>query len=197
MLPPLDDSAAADVARAAWAAQFGPGTEPTPTELLSVLAVARHETAFGRIGQFGRNDSHNWGAIVCARGHADPSHCFVGGMQGKGAVNWRLYPSDLEGARDMIRELHRRPAVRVAMVLGEPYALAEAMRQSSYFIADSSAPYGAALDRHMRELRASLGAVVGAAGSSPGPSSGGGNADAEGQAALIAGFLWLLRRLAK
>lgn len=186
-LPPISDAEAAEAARAAFV-QLRGYYEPSAPELLSVLAVARHETGFGRLGQFGRNDSHNWGAIICARGaqHADESHCFQGAMQGKGAQRWRRYASDVDGAADLIRELERRPLVRAAMALGEPYALAEAMRQSSYFIADTSTAYGAALDRHMRELRKVVG---GGAPPHAEPS------DAEQWAALLLGLGWLTRRI--
>lgn len=126
---------------AAWRAVLG--TDPTPAELQTALAIARHETGWGTYKPF--QSSHNWGAVQCCRPDAS-GQCPPGSFLAKDsspsdaggsvpyAICFKSYPDDEAGARHFLEILAvKRPTVRRTLGTGSALAVAEAMYDSKYF----------------------------------------------------------------
>ncbi len=175
---------------AAWRALFG--AEPTPAELQTALAIARHETGWGAYKPFG--GSHNWGAVQCCKPDAS-GQCPPGSFLAKDssptdaggsvpyAICFKSYPDDEAGARHFLEILAvKRPAVRRALPTGSAVRVAEAMYDSHYFEGFGKTReariqgYATAVERNARAVASALGEplLVTAAppGGTPPPTAG-------------------------
>lgn len=113
--------------------------QPTDNELRMLMAVALHETTYGKGWRGAGEGSFNMGAI-----HATPSWTGLT-FQGTdtsptstgGAVLYsqafRAYPNALDGWADLAATLMLKPHVRAAADSGNPLRMAEEMRKMSYY----------------------------------------------------------------
>jgi hypothetical protein len=188
------DRWARGVLRAAYVARGLP--TPTRAELQASQAVARFEGGYG-LGwpSSVQPPPHNWGAIQC--GHTAPcgAGCFEHGDSHADGSSYRgcfrRYPTPVDGAADLLRELYRRPGVPEAMRAGDPAAIARAMRVSGYFEAPASR-YADAIDRNAQAVASSLGEPLAVGVSAPSSRGSGPAWWAWGAAAaaLVAAWRW-------
>jgi hypothetical protein len=131
---------------------------PSPGALQAVQAIARHESGPG-YGD-GMDQANNWGSIHCTSGPPCGDGCVEHtDTDASGApytTCFRRYDSPEAGARDLLRELLRRPPVRAVLSSGNAGAIAAAMRQTKYFEAPTDV-YSAAIVRNARAIASSLG----------------------------------------
>jgi hypothetical protein len=131
---------------------------PSPGMLQAVQAIARHESGAG-YGD-GMGGANNWGSIHCVSGPPCGDDCVEHtDTNAKGepyTTCFRRYATPEAGARDLIRELLRRPAVRAVLGTGEPVAIATAMRATGYFEAPI-ATYAAAILRNAKAIAKATG----------------------------------------
>ena len=114
--------------------------DATDAELDAVQGVAWIETQYGQGWKSAGVGSHNWGAIVCTR---ESQNCFEhkdSNPEGSYIARFRIYESDLEGARDVAREVLRRMGVKEAAKAGSAYGVAEAMYHTGYYQGTSPDP---------------------------------------------------------
>jgi hypothetical protein len=134
----------------AWAFEF-PDTEPTLEALQAILAIGYFEGKWGMPeGDPVWQGSNNWGAVQDAAANlrtgkpkaSDPEpDCGPTAFahvdhDAKGNAYWgcfRKYTSMREGARDLIRVLHRMPHAWEAIDSGNATKLAFAMHADKYF----------------------------------------------------------------
>lgn len=131
---------------------------PLPGALQAVQAIARHESGPG-YGD-GMGNANNWGSVHCTTGppcgegcveHADTD------SQGQPYVTcFRRYATPEEGARDLLRELLRRPPVREVLSSGSANAIAHAMHRTRYFEMTPGL-YGQAIARNAESIAKALG----------------------------------------
>jgi hypothetical protein len=126
------------------------GREPSRVELDGLLAVARLETHFGSAWDTEAGAaSHNWGAIQAGRnrdgscpvgsfGHGD-THPTATGDRAYTAC-FRSYPSDVDGARDVVRTVRRTAAVAAALRAGDVLQLSRAMYRAGYYEGHGATP---------------------------------------------------------
>ena len=151
----MTDSEARAVLLQAFAAR---GISPSLAELQGVGAIGRFE---GRYGSGFGPGVNNWGAIQCQqRPPCDPTKCVEhidthadGSTYG---ACFRRYPTPVDGAADLIRELYRRPGVPEAMRAGDASAVARAMRATGYFEAPES-QYALGIEKNAESIAASMG----------------------------------------
>lgn len=125
----MSDGQAREVVRAAFAKR---GLDsPRLSELQGVQAIGRFE---GRYGSW--KAANNWGAVQCGRPPC-PGDCFEHGDTDAEGVPYsacfRIYPSPVAGAADLVRELYRRAGVPEAMRAGNADLIAHHMRKTGYF----------------------------------------------------------------
>ncbi len=136
--------------RQAWAFEF-PGTKPSPEAEQAILAIGYFEGKWGYPGDDPAwHGSNNWGAVKDAAASArtgsppatDPEPdcgptAFVHiDHDANGKAYWgcfRRYPTMREGARDLIRVLHRMPHAWASIDSGSATKLADAMHADRYF----------------------------------------------------------------
>ena len=115
---------------------------PTEAHLHVAMCVARHETRYGRSWQGAMIGSHNWGAIQAGRPPAktgysrlyQDSHPNKNGSNTSYAICFREYPTDEDGARDLLRVLFaKRPFVLRAAETGNLKSVAKEMHATGYF----------------------------------------------------------------
>jgi hypothetical protein len=174
---------------AAWRALLG--AEPSPAELQTALAIARHETGWGTYKPF--PGSHNWGAVQCCKPDAS-GQCPPGSFLAKDssptdaggsvpyAICFRSYADDAAGARHFLEILTvKRPAVRRALGTGSAVRVAEAMYDSHYFEGFGKTReariqgYAKGIERNARAVASALGeplAVTAAPPSGSPPAAG-------------------------
>ena len=120
-------------ARATLVEAFGARrVAPSAHALQAVQAIAHLESFYGA-------SRNNWGSIQC-RNAIPPCPPECSELTDKDANGdpyqacYRVYPSPLDGASDLVRLLYSRPLIRAALE-GEKSAgeIAQAMRQSGYF----------------------------------------------------------------
>lgn len=134
----------------AWAFEF-PDTEPTSEALQSILAIGYFEGKWGMPeGDPVWQGSNNWGAVQDAAASvrtgkppaSDPEpDCGPTAFahvdhDAKGNAYWacfRKYPTMKDGARDVIRVLHRMPHAWAAIDSGDATRLAFGMHEDRYF----------------------------------------------------------------
>ena len=113
---------------------------PSRNELRYLLAVALHETTFGRGWRGPGTNSNNMGALQAAS--AWTGETFEYGdthpTEGGGAVAYRArlkaYPSELEGWADLVRVLYlQSPSTRNAAARDDVRGVAAAMRRAGYY----------------------------------------------------------------
>ena len=214
-----DARAAYETLRQAWLGVVGQA--PTLCELQGVLAIALHETGWGEYKPFG--GSHNYGAVQCCP-PGDDGSCPAGSFLASDtnpnkssrryAVCFKSYPTELDGARDLVRQLTapRRPETAAALTTGDAAQIADAMYRERYYqgfddgkssmetrIAQRKRGYARAIDRNAADVAKRLGQpqCVSLKGSDP---SGGGTSLAPwlfgAAAAAVATYVWLDRRRA-
>ena len=126
-------------------------------ELLMLLAMSRFEG--GGYGQ-AWNGAHNWGSVQCRSRPPCPAGCTPSTdvhADGTGYTGcYRRYASSLDGARDFVREVYRRPDTRGSARNGDPVAFADALRASGYFEAPADR-YALALRRNAAAVTAQTG----------------------------------------
>ncbi len=157
---------------------------PTPTApaVQAVQAIALGESGYGEgwKATSAMHGSKNWGAVQCCRPLADGT-CPEGsaphgdrGPTGAYVACFKLYPTHVAGARDLLRELFRRSAVRAALDGGDATRIAGAMYDSRYFTAtkeevggspsatraNAVARYGSAIEHNAAIIAKSLGEPV-------------------------------------
>lgn len=158
------DSWAKDVLLAAWQEVF-PGTQPSPAELQTILAVGRYEGSYGKATKPAAwIGSNNWGGVQCG---APPckENCFEHSDKRRDgteyAVCFRKYATPQAGAKHLIELLTiKRPHVWAAMKRGDLKDVALKMGQPAtingkeYKIYHETKPevYGAALWRNAQSL---------------------------------------------
>lgn len=184
VLSKLSDVEARSILRQAWALER-PGEELTPEIEQSLLSVARHETYYGRGWKAGSPmaQSRNWGAIQHPKGPDKSGTCPPGSAlqgdskptpQGQQGFVWcyKVYGSDLDAARDLIKHIYRGAVTRADLASGDLDRVAMGMRRNGYFggfcavkgpspnppcaVFDakmSAAQYANALDRNARSMR--------------------------------------------
>ena len=168
----------------AWRAEYG--VDPTPTETHAVLAVARLESGYGEGWKGLMVGSHNQGAIQCLTRPdknqppelACPPGCALNAdSHASGEMYnacFKTYPSDFEGARDLIRRLNVS-GIKEALATGDAVLIATRMRKSRYYeekclptdpggLQCGDEPrilrYAAKIARNAKELAAKLGEPV-------------------------------------
>ncbi len=130
-----DDAWARDVLIRVWPTSKWP---ITVAALQAVQAVGRLEGRYGYPQDPQWQGSHNWGAIQAP--HGDDSNSFEHkDTHADGTVyvaRFRKYPTDEDGASDLIRELYRRGPVAAILIEPGPIsaaAMAKAMHDTGYF----------------------------------------------------------------
>lgn len=148
----LDDASARAVLLEAFERQ---NLRPNAAALQAVQAIGRFEGNYG-IAFGGAN---NWGAIQCGAAPPCPPDCVeLTDTHADGSkYQWcyRIYPTRVDGAADLIRELYRRPGVPEALASGDALAVATAMRESHYFEA-TAANYALAIERNAETIATNL-----------------------------------------
>jgi hypothetical protein len=131
---------------------------PTPGALQAVQAIARHESGPG-YGD-GMGNANNWGSIHCTSGPPCGDGCIehtdTNAAGEPYTTCFRRYETPEAGARDLLRELLRRPQVRSVLSSGNAGAIANAMRTTGYFEAPTPV-YSAAIARNARAIASALG----------------------------------------
>ena len=176
----MSDAEARQVILAAFAQR---GITPNLAATQAVQAIGRFEGAYG--SAFG--GWKNWGAVQCRASPPCPPNCVeLTDTHADGTpYRWcyRVYPSHVDGAADLIRELYRRDGVPQALAAGDADRIANRMRAAGYFEAPESR-YAKAIENNARDIAASLGEprLVRRGGPGPGapgpgtrPSSSGGS----------------------
>lgn len=135
---PQEIQNAAAVMREAW--NLVHGRAPNEGELLYSLLVARHESSFGRGWKGAMADSNNWGAVQCGQAAiAQGAQCIswedTHPDGRKYQVGFRKYPSPVEGAADVVRNVTKqRPLTwEVIKQKGALADFARAMRVERYY----------------------------------------------------------------
>ena len=102
---------------------------------LGVQAVAEYETHYGQGWKGEGKGSNNWGAIHATR--CDPDHTFPAKdtlPDGTGyEACFRWYDSPAEGARDLVREIERRPAALEALEAGDLEEFATVLYETEFY----------------------------------------------------------------
>lgn len=193
----MSDAEARAVLQQAFAARGLP--PPSLSELQGVGAIGRFEGRYG--SAFG--GANNWGAVQCVgKPPCDPAKCVEAGDShadgSKYRACFRKYPTPVDGAADLIRELYRRPGVPEAMRAGDATAVARAMRAARYFEAPES-QYAKGIELNAAAIAQSIGEPVamkrgGVAVAPPPKPSGGGALGALAAFVLSLAFLHRSRR---
>lgn len=179
-----------------WRATYG---VPTPQALQAAQAIAHLESGAG-YGAEGTSDglwagTNNWGAIKCQGRPPCDENCFEhvdSDEHGQvGMYCFRKYATPDEGARGLLHELLRRPAVRTVINSGSAQAIANAMHQPPAYSTLGAAKYGPRIAERAATLSKRLGEPLYVTLS--GPSS----ADALFDLAWTAGLFWTVYKLAK
>jgi len=130
------DTNARPIIVAAWQAVLG--RAPSIFEAQLTGAIARAETGYGTwTGPC--EGSHNWGAIMCRSGSTESAACCAHDDTRQDgtpfAALFKVYPDDLAGATDLVRELTtRRPLTRAALGQGSSVrAVSEALYRERYY----------------------------------------------------------------
>ena len=114
--------------------------QPTRNELRYLLAVALHETTFGRGWHGAGVGSNNMGALQASPAwagetfeHGDTHPTGTGGTVAYRA-EFKTYPSELDGWRDLVRVLYlQSPATRNAAARDDVRGVATAMKRAGYY----------------------------------------------------------------
>ena len=114
--------------------------DATELELDAVQGVAWVETNYGQGWKGAGVGSHNWGAIVCTRPTQDCFEHKDSNPEGSYIARFRRYSSDLEGAKDVAREVLRRSGVKEAAASRDAYGIAKAMYETGYYSGISPDP---------------------------------------------------------
>jgi hypothetical protein len=100
---------AADIVNKAF--QQVMGRAPSPAERQIVMAVANHETGYGRGWGKGKSTggqgSHNWGAVQTRSKTAPGFTHGDSSAEGKYKVRFKSYPDDVAGAADVVKQLFK------------------------------------------------------------------------------------------
>ena len=118
------------------------------------------------IGRFEGNyglafgNANNWGAIQCSSPPPCPPTCVeLTDTHADGSTyQWcyRRYPTSVDGAADLVRELYRRDGVPEALASGDAARIANRMRASRYFEAPE-ARYAKAIATNATTIATNLG----------------------------------------
>lgn len=137
--PPATHQEAKDVLTMAWNELFS--SDVNLFALGIAQAIGLMEGA--HYGHWGPgNASNNWGAITAQGFDKKTGKCPPGTFShedssfeaGKYVTCFRLYPTSLDGAKDLLRELYiNRPAVFQAAVEGDVRGVAEEMYATGYY----------------------------------------------------------------
>jgi len=129
---------AAPIMREAARAELG--RDPSDFELAYLLAVAFLETSYGRGWKGAMVGSNNWGAVQCGKAAQNAPGCipyedsYSDGT--KYAINFRSYPSAVDGARDVVKHvITNRPKTAEALRRrgGTAFDASYAMRREHYY----------------------------------------------------------------
>lgn len=156
---------------------------PSAPALQAVQAIARLESG-GGYGVAGTSDpiwqgSNNWGAIKCSSSGRPPcpegcfEHTDTDEHGQAGVYCFRKYETPEDGARGILRELLRRPAVRMA--LGNPSsatAIANAMKQPPAYMGLPAQAYARLIAQRASEVAKNVGEPVFVTLTGPSSSSG-------------------------
>jgi hypothetical protein len=176
---------------------------PTLQALQIVQAVGRFEGGYGHANDPAWAGSNNWGAIQCGHGPPCGVDCFEHADTHADGTPYttcfRRYPSAIDGARGLVHELLRRPAVAGVIDSGNATAVANAMHASKYFEATASS-YAKNLFRNAQAIALALGEPLAVALDAPVltlPGRGTSSASSSASPITAAGILWGLYELAK
>jgi hypothetical protein len=126
----MADSEARAVLIAAFAQR---GIAPNLHATQAVQAIGRFEGNYG----YAFGGANNWGAVQCTSPPPCPPTCVeLTDTHADGTkYQWcyRRYPTPVDGAADLVRELYRRDGVPEALALGDARLIAERMRAAGYF----------------------------------------------------------------
>lgn len=152
-MPRMSHQDARDVLYEAYAVREQP--IETLAEVQCVQAISLLECQYGNA--FG--GSNNWGCIQCGQKPPCPPSCVEHGDShadgSKYQACFRVYPTPLAGALDLLHELYRRPGVPEALRSGDTLAVAEAMRASGYFEAPAK-KYALGIETRAKEIAGAL-----------------------------------------
>lgn len=180
------DAWARSILSKVWTDAYGTApflVRPTTPALQAVQAIARLESG-GGYGAAGTSDpiwqgSNNWGAIKCASSGRPPcpEGCFEhtdSDEHGQAGIYcFRKFASPEDGARGILRELLRRPAVqRVMENPSSATAIANAMKAPPAYMGLPAAAYARLIAQRAAQVAKNLGEPVFV--TLTGPSSSGG-----------------------
>lgn len=161
------DAFARETILRAWPPELG---RPTLAARQAAQAISRHETVYATTWTGPLASSHNWGAVQCAAPKTARcgNDCAGGGDRRPDGSTYRacfrVYPSDIDGARDFLRVLLvRRPSVARVIGSGRADVIARAMHATRYYegightVEERVAGYARAISRNVAELARSLG----------------------------------------
>ena len=84
------------------------GRDPIPAERQIVMAVSDLESNYGKGWKEGKGaGSHNWGAIQTANKKVPSFEHQDSSAKGKYQTNFKVYPDDISGAADVVRNLFK------------------------------------------------------------------------------------------
>jgi len=165
----MSDELARQIVLSAFEAEK-PGYQPTKGELQAVQGVASFDGSYGQWGSYKGGPSHNWGAIQCClpdkEGNCPPTAWLRDDYDAKTgkryAVCFKGYDSDLDGARDLLRQLYGRKSVAAVLPTGDLGKIMAAMYDTHYFGGFTTdrtkaiLEYAQATKRHVVRLSAKL-----------------------------------------
>lgn len=116
------------------------GQTATPAAIQYMSAVAWLETRDGTGWPPNMAQAHNWGAVQCDTKKEGPETCIPHKDHTSGgdefSVGFRRYPSDVEGAADVVKHIFKhRPRTAAALAEANPsiYRASYAMRREKYY----------------------------------------------------------------
>lgn len=174
------------------------GHDGSLAALQAAQAVGMRESSYGRGWKAPGQGSHNWGAVQSGRPPCGPgSFDYTDTHPTKSGsvpypICFRSYPSDVDGAADMIRHLYvKRPKVAAAVRSGRLERFSGAMYDEHYY--EGFGPDRAARVRnHMKWIGSALEKISKALGEPialNGPPSGGSGGGLALGALLLGGLL--------
>jgi len=137
--PPVNDQEAKEVLTVAYQGLLG--DDVNLFALGIAQAIGLMEGSYGKWGP--NNASNNWGAITASGYDKATDTCPPGTFKhgdssaeaGQYQTCFRLYPTSLDGATDLLRELYvNRPAVFDAAQIGDIRGVAQEMYASGYYM---------------------------------------------------------------
>lgn len=165
----MTDAQAREVLPAAFEVRGLP--PPNASAVQAVQAIARFEGGYGHAW-----GARNWGAVQCKERAPCPPHCVEVTDSDAAGVPYqacmRIYPTHVDGAADLVRQLYRREGVPEALAAGVATRIAERMRATAYFEAPAH-KYARAIADNAASIAKSIGEPLAVHLHAPGPAGSG------------------------